>query len=284
MRRSFLILAAFVVAASAGGCIVGDGSGYADGPLWILGCKEGKDLGTQAMPQLYHLSPTFFAAEPIEDITDATPTNRLIIRMQSNGNSIQIVDTLYFDVRDSTQVAKCLRGRTVAGVPDWDTSSGAVVNDLNDVPPADQPPWCEPPGTVAGVARIRLIPFGPVAVSFAPLGTCHSEMRAPAFVNITGVARDGWIDFEHFGAAIQGGQAMLASDARRSIDEQFSDGFRVNYDEALTATFHIDLDDERVAAALRDKKQPPTAPQIGGVLDGRFDFDFKRGRSAQTFP
>src|SRR5262245_30553835 len=200
MRRSFLILASFGVAASSGGCIVGEGSGTADGPLWMLGCKEGKDLGTPAKPVLYHLSPHFFAAEPIEDITDSRPTNRLIIRMQTNGNAVEIVDTLYFDVRDSTQIARCLRGRTVAGVPEWDPTSGAVVNDLNDVPPADQPPWCEAPGTVAGVARIRLIPFGPVAVSFAPLGTCHSEMHPPAFVNITGVARDGWIDFEHFGS------------------------------------------------------------------------------------
>jgi len=277
-------LAAFGAAASSGGCVVGEGSGYADGPLWLLGCDEGKDQGTQAMPKLFHLSPKFFAAEPIEDITDGAPTNRLIIRMQRTGNAVEINDTLYFDIRDSTQVAKCLRGRTVAGVPDWDTTSGAIVNDVNGVPPADQPAWCEAPGTIAGVARIHLVPFGPVAVSFAPLATCHSEMHPPAFINITGVARDGWIDFEHFGDAIQGGQAMTASDARTAIDVQFPDGFRVNYDEALTATFHIEMDDERVPAAMRDKKQPPTAPVIGGVLDGKFDFDFKRGRSAQTFP
>jgi len=108
--------------------------------------------------------------------------------------------------------------------------------------------------------------------------------RPPAFVNVTGVARDGWIDFEAFGGAIQMNQATIPSDDRESIDVQYPDGFRVNYDEALIASFHIDMGDERVPAAMRDRVQPPTTPQIGGLLDGRFDFDFKRGRSAQTFP
>jgi len=287
MRRSFSILAAFVVAASAGGCDVGSGSGRADGDLWILGCDEGNDYGTPVEPKLYRLSPTFFAAEPIEDIVDSnSPTNRLIIRMQRNGNALDITDALIFDVRDSIQIARCLRGKTDGGLPTWDPTSGAVVNDLNGVPPADQPPWCEPPGTVPGVARIHLVPFGPVAVSFAPLGTCRPPptTRPPAFVNVTGVARDGWIDFEAFGGAIQMNQATIPSDDRESIDVQYPDGFRVNYDEALIASFHIDMGDERVPAAMRDRVQPPTTPQIGGLLDGRFDFDFKRGRSAQTFP
>src|SRR5262245_56079947 len=155
MRRGSFILAALAVVSGAG-CTVGDGSGYADGMLWILGCREGNDEGTAAAPKEFHLAPTFFAAEPIEDIIDGAPTNRLIIRMERTGNAIEINDTLYFDVRDSGEVAKCLRGRTNAGVPDWDTSSGAIINDVNGVPPADQPPWCEPAATLDGVARVHL--------------------------------------------------------------------------------------------------------------------------------
>jgi hypothetical protein len=210
--------------------------------------------------------------------------NRLIIYMKRNGNAIEINDTLAFDIRDSTEIAKCLRGKTDAGVPTWDTSSGAIVNDVNGVAPADQPPWCEAVGTQPGVARIHLVPFGPVAVSLMPLASCHSMMHPPAFVNITGVARDGWIDFQNFGAAIQANQATIASDDRKPLDTSSSGGFKVNYDEQLTASFHIEMDDIRIAAAMRDKKLPPSDPQIGGFLDGSFDFDFQRGRSAQTFP
>jgi hypothetical protein len=283
MRTRFLI-PAFVAAVTAAGCGIGDGSGTADGMLWILGCQDGDPLGTPDKPQLFHLDPTFFAAEPIEDISDGAPTNRLIIRMQRNGNATEITDTLYFDVRDSAEVARCLRGKTNAGIPDWNTTSGAVVDDLNGVPPADQQAWCEAPVTVPGVARIHLVPFGPVAVSFAPLASCHSDMHPPAQVNITGVARDGWIQFENFGDAIEANQATTASDARHPIINTHDSGFKVNYGQQLTASFHIEMGDERVAAAMRDKKQPPTDPQIGGFLDGRFDFDFQRGRSAQTFP
>jgi hypothetical protein len=276
-----------LAALSAGGCSIGSGTGTADGQLWILGCLEGYDRGTPDAPEDFHLDPTFFAGEPIEDIAESSPMNRLIIYMKRSGNAIEINDTLAFDIRDSTEIAKCLRGKTDAGMPTWDTSSGAIVNDVNGVPPADQPPWCEDVGTEPGVARIHLVPFGPVAVSLMPLASCHASeaMRPPAFVNITGVARDGWVDFKNFGGAIEEGQATIAPDDRTAIDDNpLNGGFKVNYDQQLTASFHIEMDDMRVAAAMRDKKLPPSSPQIGGFLDGSFDFDFQRGRSAQTFP
>jgi hypothetical protein len=108
-------------------------------------------------------------------------------------------------------------------------------------------------------------------------------MHPPAFVNITGVANGGTIAFQHFGGAIQSNpeQATTPPDMRDPI---LSD-FKVNYDERLQATFQINpMGDERVAAAMRDKIVPPPDPNIGGFLNGDFDFDFQRGRSAQTFP
>jgi len=60
--------------------------------------------------------------------------------------------------------------------------------------------------------------------------------------------------------------------------------FKVNYGEHLEATFQFAVEDQRIAAAIRDKVVPPTAPQIGGMLAGNFEFFFERGRSAQTFP
>ena len=60
--------------------------------------------------------------------------------------------------------------------------------------------------------------------------------------------------------------------------------FKVAYDEQLQATFQFTVEDERVAAAMRDMVVPPSTPVIGGMLSGNFDFDLERGRVAQTFP
>ena len=153
------LISVAALAASAGGCGIGEGSGSAQGPLWILGCRRWQaDYGTPDKPDDFDLKPTFFAGEPIEDIAGMPPSNRLIIRMQRNGNAMEINDTLYFDIRNSAQVARCIRGRTVNGVPDWDTSSGMLAPDgtVATVPPAL--PWCMQPATMDGLPQIRLVP------------------------------------------------------------------------------------------------------------------------------
>jgi hypothetical protein len=279
LKRSLILVA--VVAAPVGACNdIGSGSGSAQGPLWILGCRDRDPLGTPDTPQDFNLEPTFFAGEPIEDIAGVPPSNRLIISMRRNGNSVEINDTLYFDIRDSAQIARCIRGRTVNGVPDWDTSSGYLSPDgtVATVPPA--PPWCMQPATIDGLPQIHLVPFGPVAVSFQPLASCHSTMHPPAIVTITGVASDGYITFTDFGTAVDPDQANTPPDAREGI----KDDFKVAYDDRLQATFQFNVEDARVAAAIRDKVVPPPQPVIGGMLSGNFDFDLKRGRVAQTFP
>ncbi len=221
------------------------------------------------VPQLFKLEPTFFAGEPIEDISDGAPANRLIIRMQRTGNEIQISDTLFFDIPNSDLIAHCLRGRTVGGVPDWDTTSTGTLD------PNVTTPWCEPMGP-NGSPRIHLVPFGPVRSSLLPLATCHSEAHQPAVVGITGVATDGWIDFTQFGKAEQPNKTP---EAREAIGD-----FQVNYDEPLAATFLIVLGDDRVVTAKYKGIDVPPDPRIGGVLQGDFEFDLKRGRAAQTFP
>ncbi len=282
MLKRSLILVAVVVAVSAGACNnIGSGSGSAKGPLWILGCRDGDPLGTPDKPYAFDLAPTFFAGEPIEDIAGTPPSNRLIISMKRNGNSVEINDTLYFDIRDSAQVARCIRGRTVGGVPDWDTSSGYLSPDgtVATVPPAL--PWCMQPATIDGLPQIHLVPFGPVAVSFQPLASCHSALHPPAIVAVAGVANDGYITFNDFGDAVAPDQATTPPDAREQIKD---DDFKVAYDDRLQATFQFNVEDARVAAAIRDKVLPPSQPVIGGMLSGNFDFDLKRGRVAQTFP
>jgi hypothetical protein len=274
-RGPFLIPAAVSVvtvalaALSAAGCRDGSGTGAADGPLWILGCQKGYPYGTEAAPEPFHLNPTFFAGEPIGDITDGAPRNRLIIRMQRTGNAVENNDVLYFDIPDSVRVARCVRGRTVGGVPDWDTSTG-TVNNMNGLP------WCEPNGP-NGLARIRLIPFGPLRASLSPQWTCFSDMHGPTAVGVTGVARDGWIEFTSFGGAEQ---PDLTPEMREPIDDKF----QIKYGAPLIADFSVVLDDDRVLTALYKMIDVPPPAAIGGTLDGNFDFNLERGRSAQTFP
>jgi hypothetical protein len=264
---SFFILPA-LAAVSAAGCTIGDGSGAADGPLLILGCKKGKDFNED-----FHLKPTFFAGEPIEGISDGIPANRLIIRMERTGNEIQISDTLFFDVEDSGLVAHCLRGRTVGGVPDWDSTATGTLD-------PNATPWCQPNGGPNGETRIHLLPFGPVRSALTPLATCQSDMHPPAVVNITGVAKDGWIDFLEFGEAEQPGDAP---EARTDVDAE-SGGFKVNFGDRLHANFSVVLNDDRTETAIHNMIDVPPDPRIGGTLEGFFDFNLERGRSAQTFP
>jgi hypothetical protein len=160
----------------------------------------------------------------------------------------------------------------VAGVPDWDTSSGVVEPDPN----MPGPPWCEPNGP-NGIPRIHLVPFGPLRSSLSPLATCVSDMHGPTVVGITGVAKDGWIEFRDFGPAAQSDRAP---EAREAIDPKF----QVNYGDRLRASFSVVLDDDRVLTAQYKMIDMPPAAAIGGTLDGSFDFDLERGRSAQTFP
>jgi hypothetical protein len=278
------------------GCTVGGGSGTASGMLSVLGCN---DKDTLKDPQPYDLKPTFFAGEPIEDICPlpggmcpGEHTNRLLIRLQRLGNRIEVNDTLYFDVENALEVAKCVRGRTVAGAPTWDTrmvsNPDGTLTDL---------PWCDRGGAPAdggatdaaadldggaaadggaapvptgALARISLSTADFVRASFSPLYSCVEA-------KLVGVALPGsWIEFADFGTA---GQPSRAADAR----EKVSDDFKVNFGERLRATFHLVLGDQRVANAQKNRDAVPSA-RVGGWLDGQFDFDLARGRAAQPFP
>jgi len=275
---AFAALATVSAGAGASGCTVGDGTGSATGMLWALACDEGKAFGTEAAPKDYDLEPTFFAGEPIGDISvipGETPTfpaqNRLIIRMQRTGNAVEINDTLYFDIPSSYQVARCVRGRIdpATGLPDWDTGTGTVNS-------AYTMPWCEQSGP-NGVPRIHIVPFGPVRAALTPLDTCHMTSPGPTVVSVTAVAYDGWIEFENFGDAAQ---PNSPPDARMPI----GNNFQVAYDETLKATFDLVLDDDRTQTAIYKMIDVPPPPRIGGTLQGFFDFDLKRGRTGQTFP
>ena len=304
-----MVLVTGALCALAGGCTVGDGNGVVNGSIFLLGCSDnGDNFGTKDMPRFFDLSPHFFAGEPIEDIAIALPTNRLLMRIQRNGNRIEVTDTLYVDVEDAYEVARCIRGRTVNGVPDYLTV-------MTTSPFTAQPtttPWCDWSGTVgandggeAGVgasdagdagggpddggagdagtdadAGPRLPTIGARAImhlgteeivrsSLSLLFTCHKA-------DVVGVAADGWIDFQDFGGAAQ-------PDRPPEMRDPIDRNFKVNFGDRLRATFHMQLDDDRIYQAIKDRRPLPM-PLIGGQLGGSFDFDLERGRAAQPFP
>jgi hypothetical protein len=185
--------------------------------------------------------------------------------MQRTGNALEINDTLYFDIPSSYQVARCLRGAyTPTGEPDWDTGTGTLNT-------AYMGSWCEQNGP-NGRPRIRVVPFGPVRASLTPLDTCHMTAPGPTVVSVTAVAKDGWIEFQSFGGATD------------RTGEQIKPDFQVQYDDALAADFDLLLNDDRTETAIYKMIDVAPAPRLAGTLQGFFQFDLKRGRSAQTFP
>ena len=253
--------------------------------LKVLGCGiEGQNRGTPTdggnvgdpntvvEPSYYSLEPSFFAGEPIEDTSSGFPLNRLIIRMQHDGRGVEVNDTLYFDVANSYEVARCLRGRTVNGVPDWRVE----IRDYRDMVIDN---WCD--WSAGGdYPRIRLHPDGLVHASLSPLRTCPIPPRGAGTggARVTGSAADGWVEFINFGTA---GQVGVPSEMREPVRDP---NFKVNFGERLRANFHIDLADDREISAPRRNEPEPTVIRLDGYLDGFFDFDFDRGRAAQAFP
>jgi hypothetical protein len=297
---------------AAAGCTVGSGSGSAKGTLWVNGCNNSSDYGTPpgpmnaaAVPQAYDLQPTFFAGEPIDDLSMANPPkNRLVLRMQSTGLALQYNDTLYFDIEDSYEVARCVRGRTVGGQPDW-----KVGEPLYNTPAGGALPlWCDWSATAAGdggagdggsnpgmdaaatsdggatldggmsvmatYPRIYITPDTDLRSSLALLSTCPTANVSADAINTPPGA--SWIEFLNFGSAEQ---PDLPPDMRTPITSDFI----ISYGERLRANFHLVLQDAAVVYAT-ENLIPVPAPLLGATLDGYFDFDLERGRAAQAFP
>jgi hypothetical protein len=292
VRRAFGLAVVASFATLALGCDVGDGSGTAIGTLFAEGClTKNADKSLQA----YDLKPTFFAGEPIEDVCPppgncpGEHTNRLLIRMQRTGNRIEVNDTLYIDVQNAGEVARCLRGSTKDGKIDWDTRAIAAPDGtLTNLPFCD---WnasaaggstipdggATSDGGAAGPimmtaprARINISTLDYVRASLAPLFTCYEQ-------RLVGVAVPGsYIEFEQFGHAMQ---PELPAAEREPIGLDF----KVDFGETLKASFHLVLEDQRVTTAQKNRDAVPM-PRIGGELNGSFYFYLNRSRAAQPFP
>ncbi len=236
-----------------GACKAGDGVGTALGPIFIEACNPDQsdpDFGTRAMPRRFNLKPEFFAAEPIEE-GEFVKINRLIIRMQPTGRSRELNDALTFDIPDSREVARCVRGAVVNAQPEWDPKN------------CTQGP---------NGPRLRVAPDALVHGSLAPYSTCRREVVAVATSDAGSPDNwSSWIDLTQFGTAVQSG----APQSRLPVPADF----KVDINEPLQSpAFFLTLHDQAWLNGGR------AVEAIFGTLQGSFDFQLQRGQGAQTFP
>ena len=290
-----------------GGCSVGQGSGSATGSLFVVGCNNGSNFGVDTGgymvgPAPYSLGPTFFAGTPIEDLVQGSAAmNQLEMRMASSGLLQMYTDGLEFDVLSSYQVARCIRGRTVNGQPDYLVTEPLPLTLATAANPTPTTFWCDWTGmafsgdggapdaaisgapdagvsldggmsTMATAPRIHLTPYTDVHASLWLYKTCADG-------NAAGAGIDGWIQFQSFGNAEQSDRPP---DQRDPIPTD--PPFLINFGDRLQAKFHVVIGDPRYVTAVETGAAPPSAPVIGGTLDGYFDFDLARGRAGQPFP
>jgi len=289
------------------GCSVGSGSGSANGSLFVVACNNGANFGTpdptgsgyMIAPVPYSLGPTFFAGAPSEDLIQGPGAmNVLQMRMASSGLLERYTDFLEFDVTYSYEVARCIRGRTVNGQPDYLVNAPLPLTLATAINSTPTTLWCDwtgmafsdggapdaaMPGApdagasldggmsmLAEAPRIHLTPYTDVVASLGLYKTCPDG-------SVAGAGVDGWIQFQSFGGAEQ---ADRPPDQRDAIPYNFV----INYGDRLRASFHVVIGDPRYVTAVKTGGTPPTASVIGGTLDGYFDFDLARGRAGQPFP
>lgn len=262
-------LVALVIWLGVGGCRVGTGAGAASGKLFVQDCKLTTDYGTLSDPAPFDLRPVFFVGEPIEDISSGQKSNRLIIRLERSGKLLELNDVLSFDIVQAYSVARCIRGKVTTA------ADGKTTANYDE-----KTCFWGPNGP-----RLRVGVDQPIRVNLVPRATCppHTPegVRNVIATAVSTEAAEGawesWIEFEDFGLAAQPGVARAQ---RPDIDPNF----KLDYGQRLHArAFKLLLNDDRVLKAIKRGDQPPE-PEVGGALDGWFDFDLERGQGAQTFP
>jgi len=282
--------------AACAGCSVGPGSGSTTGPLFVVSCDKG-DSGYGVAPALFDLAPTFFTGSQVDDVMRGPGAmNKLYIELASSGLLQRYTDGLEFLVQNSYEVARCVRGRTVNGQPDYLVNAPLPLTLATATNPTPTTLWCDWTGMAfsdggasdaatpgapdagtsldggmsmpAAAPRIHLTPYTDIRTSLWLFHTCPDA-------NNVGSGIDGWIQFQSFGGAEE---TDLPSDQRDAVLPDFV----INYGDRLRASFHVVIGDPRFVTAVQYGTTPPTAPLIGGALDGYFDFDL--ARATQPFP
>lgn len=265
------------------GCTVGSGSGDAAGPLFVRSCGAfggPVDVNDPSTFKVFDLDPSFFAGEPVEDIREGEKTNRLMIRLQRDGGGIENSDTLFFDVVNSREVARCVRGRKLL------STSGVLLPDYD----ARVCYWPSPEGP----ARLRVGPTDYVRAHLAPYRTCRSSV-APQVVVGTAVPctpaqgqtscpaddPDSWESFLEVRAF---GAAVVDPDTPPTDRPEVEGSFKVDFGGRIWAPrFRLTVRDDQLIDP-EPGVAGPLRPDVLGTMEGFFDFDLERGRAVQTFP
>jgi hypothetical protein len=253
--------AAAILGLALVGCGVGQGSGAVTGPLRIEDCGgPGKTFPDPMNPKDYDLEPKFFGAEQLLDLSfGQTKSNRLVIRLQTNGRQRETNDVLRFDIPDELAVARCVRGlMNPDGTPAFDTNNCFVSGGVSRLRVG-----------INALVRAYITPnfkCSTKAQLYDRVGTAVSDLRTP---------NDGqwssFIIFDSFGNA--------------KTNDPGPD-FKIDIDDQLKASdFRLTIVDDTVVTAEIDPMKPPLPhSHIDGSLHGNFDFDMQRGQGAQTFP
>jgi len=200
----------------------------------------------------------YFLAEPFDSTTPRFPANQLNIRMQNISGGWEFADTLFFWVKDSYEVARCMKGGlTSTGQPNWDVTTC-------DRSPASLGPSGEGRSLIGTERELVNSHFvlqyscPDANLSSDALGDCQGG-TCPDVTLCPG--RGSWISFARFGAP-----------SAVSI----SQGFRVNNGDPIdVSAFHVELCDATTVEDQQGRVSPVTPPAITGTLDGSFSFNLQ---------
>ena len=124
------------LAAGGTGCSVGSGTGAVDGSVFIRQCAKRNvgantghnfSYGFNGKPIPYAMHPSFFGAEPVNDIQRLIPQNRLEVRVQSDGAHINEADALFINMAADVPVALAL-GTDIAVGPTSNVRATLALN------------------------------------------------------------------------------------------------------------------------------------------------------------
>jgi len=262
------------LAGAVAGCAVGHGQGDVLGVLDVDQCTFDSSGNPRPInpdsPALdpYNLHASFFVADPIDSNSPRFPQNQIFIRVQDSTNRLETANALIFDISDSYEVARCMRGRINPDMTDdWDPT----LCDRTVLGPSGEGRVLVGMESETVRSFFVLNDSCPEAMISADAlgrcdgGTCPDTMLCPG--------RGSWISFSRFGAP--------PADPTVPVGH----GFKVNDGEQITASaFHVELCDRATVDAVQMRQLPIPKPVVRGIFEGWFDFSLVRGQAGQPFP
>jgi len=278
-----------LIVLGSAGCL-GGGDGWVMGTLWVDNCKNGDPLGESFdRPTTFDLHVDFFTGESMED-SDKSVTQRrstLVLRIQNTSNNVEVSDGLLLQIIELDVAARSF----AAGQPIPISSSNlcpggncTLVEDtlraslylystcpdgrqaLNgssySLAPSPKDTTCLQSGALAPPCPV-LADAARQSLDTMCKGDFNDRTQAPAISQLLG-----------HGACMY---LCALGDARRGQPSDELGGFRISYGDRVAGIFSTGIVDGR-AVNLQG------CAGGAGEIQGMFDFELARGRSAQSFP